>query len=403
MRPRHVLDGYRVLDFTQYLAGPSASRLLVEMGAEVIKVEIAPGGDPTRLLPYSRDGRSCYYVQQNRGKKSLCLRVDDPRGRRLLERLVETADVLLENFSPGAIARLGFGWERVQALNPRLVMCSISGFGQEGPLSELQGIDIVAQAYAGVSDLIGQENGPPALPLLSLGDVNTGVHAVAAINAALLDRTRTGRGQWLDISLLDCYYHCHEINVHAVSASGGALVPRRSGAHHFAVCPLGAFKGSERYFMLMGSLHFWAPLCRVMGREDLIDHPDFATNDARCARRDEVVALIEGWLQAQGDDAAVLARLQEARIPCAPVLTVAETIAHPHFRQRRTVRRVRDPFIGEFDIPGMPLRFSGYPEITDLEAPLLGEHNAEVLAGLGVGEGEIAELTAAGVLVRGER
>lgn len=403
MQPRHVLDGFRVLDFTQYLAGPSASRLLVEMGAEVIKVEIAPGGDPTRLLPYRKNERSCYYVQQNRGKKGLCLDLRDARGRELLERLVATSDVLLENFSPGVIARLGFGWERVRELNPQIVMCSISGFGQDGPLAELQGIDIVAQAYAGVTDLIGEEDGPPALPLLSFGDVNTGVHAVAAINAALLNRTRTGKGQWLDISLLDCYYHCHEINVHAVSASGGALAPKRSGAHHYAVCPLGIFKGSRRWFMLMGSLHFWAPLCRVMEREDLIEHPDFATNEGRCARRGEVVALIEGWLQAQNDDDGVLARLQEARIPCAPVLTVAETIAHPHFCQRRTVRTIHDRHIGDFDIPGMPLRFSDYPEITELEAPLLGEHNAEILAGIGVAAEEIAALTQAGVLVGGDR
>ena len=403
MQPRHVLDGFKVLDLTQYLAGPSASRLLVEMGAEVIKVEIAPGGDPTRLLPFNKNNRSCYYVQQNRGKKSLCLDVRSAKGLHILKELVKQCDVLLENFSPGAIARLGLGYDVVKALNPQIVMCSISGFGQTGPLSDLQGIDIIAQAYAGVTDMIGVKDGPPVLPLLSLGDVNTGVHAVAAINAALLNRTRTGKGQWLDISLVDCYYHSHEINVHISSASGGTVVPKRSGAHHYGVCPLGAFKGANRYLMLMGSLHFWEPLCRLMGRDDLIADPRYDTNASRCANAEALIAIIEAWIQSHNDDDAVVKKMQDARIPCAPVLTVPETIAHPHFRERRTVRAIHDRLAGEFDIPGMPLRFSDYAEITDLDAPFLGEHNEEILGDyLALSAQEVAALTAEGVLAQGD-
>ncbi|HCO61124.1 MAG TPA: hypothetical protein DIT58_13155 [Porticoccaceae bacterium] len=403
MQPKHVLDGFKILDFTQYLAGPSASRLLVEMGADVIKVEMAPGGDPTRLLPYQKNKRSCYYIQQNRGKKSLCIDVRTEQGLNILKDLIKQSDVLLENYSPGVIERLGLGWEVVREINPELVMCSISAFGQDGPLSELQGIDIIAQAYGGVTDLIGEKDGPPALPLLALGDVNTGVHAVAAINAALLNRTRTGKGQWLDISLLDAYYHSHEMNVHVVSASEGKMVPKRSGAHHYAVSPLGAYKGHQRYFMLMGSLHFWAPLCKVMGREDLIDDAKFATNDARVANSDELITIIESWIQAQQDDDKVLKMMQEARIPCAPVLTIEETINHPHMRQRRTVRKIHDRLAGDFDIPGMPLRFSDYPEIVDLEAPFLGEHNREILSDrLAMSDGQINALATAGVIASGD-
>ncbi len=403
MQPKHVLDGFTVIDFTQYLAGPSASRLLVEMGAEVIKVEMSPGGDPTRLLPYQKNGRSCYYIQQNRGKKSLCIDARSEKGLNILKQLIKKSDVLLENYSPGVIERMGLGWNVVKELNPELVMCSISAFGQSGPLSELQGIDIIAQAYGGVSDLIGEKDGPPALPLLALGDVNTGVHAVAAINGALLNRTRTRKGQWLDISLLDCYYHSHEMNVHVVSASEGKMIPKRSGAHHYAVSPLGAYKGSERYFMLMGSLHFWEPLCKLMGREDMIEDPKFATNEARVANGDEVIEIIENWIQNQNDDDKVLKMMQDARIPCAPVLTIEETINHPHMRERRIVRRIHDRLAGDFDIPGMPLRFSDYEEIMDLEAPLLGEHNREILSDrLAMESSQITALETEGILSQGE-
>lgn len=403
MHPKHVLDGFKILDLTQYLAGPTASRLLVEMGAEVIKVEIAPRGDSTRFLPYHKNNRSCYYVQQNRGKKSLCLDIRSEKGLNIIKDLIKQCDVLLENFSPGAMDRLGLSWAAVNAINPEIVMCSISAFGQEGPLSKLQGIDIIAQAYAGVTDMIGAKDGPPALPLLALGDVNTGVHAVAAINAALLNRTRTGKGQWLDISLLDCYYHAHEMNVHVISASDGAMMPKRSGAHHYAVSPLGAFKGAERYIMLMGSLHFWEPLCKLMDREDMITDPKFDTNDARVANANEVVEIIETWIQRHNDDEAVVEKLQGARIPSAPVLTVAETMAHPHMRERRTVRTIHDRLAGDFDIPGMPLRFSDYPEIMDLEAPFLGEHNAEILSTyLDMSAEQITALEAEGVLDSGD-
>ena len=189
---RHVMDGYRVLDFTQVVAGPTTTRLLAEMGAEVIKVELAPLGDMTRVLPVIRNGRSSYFLQQNRGKKSLCLDVRKPGATRILEDLVRHCDVLVENYSAGVIGHMGLSWERVHELNPRLVMCSISGFGQSGPLAAKPGYDAVAAAYAGVLDLIGYPDGLPLFPQLALGDGTTGVHALAAISTALLHRERSG-------------------------------------------------------------------------------------------------------------------------------------------------------------------------------------------------------------------
>ena len=400
MASKPILDGYRIIDFTQYLAGPSATRLMAEMGAEIIKVEMAPYGDPSRAFPYRKQKRSAYYVQQNRGKKSLCLDLKDERSQAVVRDLIRECDVLIENYAPGVIGRLGFGWEQVRALNPKLVMCSISAFGQTGPLSHLSGFDYIAQAYAGVTSVIGEPDRPPSLPMLAIGDVTTGVHAACALGFALLDVHRTGVGQHLDISLLDCYFHQHEVNVQAYSASGGKIVPRRAGSHHYAVAPTGIFRGPEGYIMILALLHQWPVLCKAMGREDLIKDERFKTNELRVANLPDLIALIEGWLQGFPTDAAAIAALQAVRVPVAPILTVPQAIAHPHHRARGTVRRVSDRMLGEFDIPGMPLRFSAHPDLPELQAPLLGEHNGEILTGvLGYDAARVAELESAGVLV----
>ncbi len=398
MTSNRILSGYKVLDFTQYLAGPAATRLMAEMGADIIKVEMAPFGDPSRAFPYRKNKRSGYFVQQNRGKQSLCIDVKNPQSSAIFADLIKSADVLIENWAPGVIGRLGFGWDAVHKLNPKLVMCSISAFGQTGPLSHLPGFDYIAQAYAGVTDVIGEPDRPPSLPMLAIGDVTTGVHAAAAIGYALLDVYRTGVGQHLDISLLDCYFHQHEVNVQAYSASGGKVVPRRAGAHHYAVCPTGIFQGPEGYIMILALVHQWEVLCKAMGRADLIENPDYRTNEARVKNQRALIAIIEAWLQTFPTDAEAIAALQAVRVPVAPILTVAQTIDHPHHRERGVVRRINDRMLGEFDIPGMPLRFSNHPELPELDAPFLGEHNAAILGSLNYSAERIAALESAGVL-----
>ena len=230
-QPTHVLDGYKVLDFTQFIAGPTVTRMMAQMGADVIKVEIAPDGDRTRVLPFYRDHRSGYFVQQNLGKRSLCLDVKNPAALAILKELVAKVDVVVENFAPGVIARMGLDYETVRALNPRVVMCSVSTFGQEGPLAHLPGYDFIAQAYSGITYMIGEADGPPYFPTAALGDVSTGVHAALAVVAALLHRERTGAGQYLDIALLDAYFHCHHTAIQMYSLSGGAIKPERTGHH----------------------------------------------------------------------------------------------------------------------------------------------------------------------------
>ena len=400
MSSKAILDGYRIIDFTQYLAGPSATRLMAEMGAEIIKVEMAPYGDPSRAFPYRKNKRSAYFVQQNRGKKSLCIDLKNEKSKALILDLIKECDVLIENYAPGVIKRLGFDWEVVRKINPKLVMCSISAFGQTGPLSHLPGFDYIAQAYAGVTDVIGEPDQPPSLPMLAIGDVTTGVHAAGALAYALLDAHRTGLGQHLDISLLDCYFHQHEISVQAFSASKGEVVPRRSGSHHYAVSPLGVFEGPEGYIMILALQHQWPALCRAMGREDIIEHEHFSSNELRVANQKELISIIEQWLHTFPTDEAAISALQEVRVPVAPILTVPQAIEHPHHRQRGTVRKVSDRMLGEFDIPGVPLRFSEHPDYLPLQAPFLGEQNAEILTDcLGYKADQIDTLVSAGVLV----
>jgi len=394
---KNLLEGFKVLDFTHVLAGPTATRLMVEMGAEVIKVEFPPVGDISRLLPTVRNGRSAYYVQQNRGKKSLCLNLKTPAGKAIIHDLIREVDVVIENFSPGVAARLGIGWEEVHALNPRAVMCSISAFGQSGPLSSLPGFDYIAQAYAGVTAMIGEPDDAPMLPMLGLGDVNTGVHAACAIGYALLHRERGGEGQYLDISLLDAYTHCHEINVAMYSMTGHS--PSRAGNHHYAVCPLGLFKGQSRYLCIITLDNQWPALCKAMGRPELASDPRYNTNANRVSNSSEVISLIQTWVDSIGDDDEVLRLLEEAHVPCAPILTIRELVEHPHMQQRGTVRAVEDPKLGRAVFPGMPLRFSGFPHNVPLEASSLGAGNAEVLGGvLGYSPDRIAGLVADGVL-----
>jgi CoA:oxalate CoA-transferase len=397
--PKHVLDGYKVLDFTQFLAGPTVTRLMAEMGADIIKVERAPKGDLSRMLPFLKDGRSAYYIQQNRGKKSLCLDPKNPAGLAILKELIPKMDVLVENYGPGVIGRMGLDYKTVSEINPRIVMASISALGQSGPLALKPGYDYIGASYAGVIDMIGDPNGPPSFPALGIGDVSTGVHALAAITSALLYRERTGKGQFVEATLLDSYFHCHEVNVQVLSASRGAIKPRRAGSHHYLVCPFGIFKGKQTYIFICVLDQQWPSLCRAMGKPELVDDPRFSVNTKRTENSAATIKIVQDWLDSTKDDEEALRLMDECRVPAAPVLSVEQAVNHPHLRGRRTVRTVKDRIMHDFDIPGVPLKFSRFPEELPLQAPFLGEHNAEILTNyLGYSGERVGQLKTAGVL-----
>jgi crotonobetainyl-CoA:carnitine CoA-transferase CaiB-like acyl-CoA transferase len=400
--PIHMLDGYKVLDFTQAVAGPTATLMLAEMGAEVIKVELAPSGDPTRAIPLVKNGRSGYFVQHNRGKKSICVDVKNPEGLALIKGLLPQIDVLMENFAPGVIGRLGLDYETVKALNPRIVMCSLSAFGQTGPLANQPGFDTLGAAYAGIASMGGEANGSPYVPQAAIGDVSTGANAALAICAALLYRGHTGRGQYLDVSLLDTYFHYHEVSVQMHSLSGGEIKPFRSGRHSFYLAPVGIFRGKDKYIVIMCALdHQWLTLCEVMGQPDLAKDVRFATREERVRNLPALIEIIEGWLRSMPSDEAAMEAMRARRVPMAPVLTVAEAVKHPHLRDRGTVRKVHDRILGDLDLPGFALRFSDFPRPLDLEAPFLGEHNQEILSRyLGCSSDQVKELERRGILRR---
>jgi crotonobetainyl-CoA:carnitine CoA-transferase CaiB-like acyl-CoA transferase len=397
---KHVLDGYKALDFTQFVAGPTVTKLMAEMGAEVIKVELAPDGDRSRGMPYLKNERSGYFVQQNRGKLSLCI---DPRteaGKQIIRDLIPKMDVLVENFAPGVIGRMGFGYTTVRQLNPKIIMCSVSSFGQEGPLAGDPGYDFMGQAYAGVTSLSGEEGGAHYPPMLAIGDVSTGVHGLAAIACALLHRARSGEGQHLDISLVDAYFHYHDIWVQSLSLSEGAAQPKRTGLHYSILCPAGMFKARTGYIFVFAWLdHHWAKLAELMGRPELAKDPRFIDNATRVKNRPEVIKVVESWLQSLPSDEAAVETLREARLPSAPVLSVEQAMRHPHLVERQTVQTVHDRILGDFQVPGFPLRFSSFPKRLDLEAPLLGEHNQRILSSyLDYAPDRISRLEREGVL-----
>ena len=399
-QPKHLLAGVKALDFTQFVAGPTVTRLMAEMGADVIKVEFAPGGDRCRGFPYVKNERSGYFVQQNRGKQSLCLdikrsriignpaRPDSQSGRRGRE------------LRPGVVARMGFDYASVKQLNPAVIMCSVSTFGQTGPLSKYAGYDFVGQAYAGVTSLSGEEDGALYPPMLALGDVSTGVHALAAVACALFYRDRGGEGQYLDISLLDSYFGYHDMRLEAISISEGKQKPVRTGLQYPGLSPAGMFKGQSTYIWIMAWLdHHWVKLCELMKRPELGRDPRYVDVPSRSRTVKEITRIIEAWLLTLPSDDAAVAMLNESHIPNAPILTVEQAMNHPHLRERGTVRTVHDRLLGDFQIPGMPLRFSGFPDDLELEAPFLGEHNRRILTDyLGYEPGRIATLERAGVL-----
>ena len=396
-----MLKGYRVLDIGQFVAAPTCTRILAEMGAEVIKLELAPFGDRGRFSgdkprdPELKDtSQSTYYFQHNHSKKSLAVDIKRERGRDLVYALIPKVDIVVENFAPGVMARTGLGYDKLSEINPRLIMCSISLAGQSGPLSDKPGFDYMGAAYAGITSCIGEsDRGPAQLPI-AISDSATGVTAAMAIGFALLHRERTGEGQYIDCSLIDTYFNMHEVNVPKSSLRGAQFQPKRAGSLHPDGGPTGVFRcRNDEFVAIMVMPYQWPAMVKAMNMPELADDPRF--RDAR-ARRDNNVALkdiIETWLRRFDNRDAAIAALESERVPCAPVLTLHEAMAHPHLRARGTVRRVQDRDIGAFDIPGLAAKFSRWTPPSDLKADRLGEHNEDILRDiLGLSDDEIRRL-----------
>ena len=395
---QQMLEGFKVIDFTHVVAGPHATKILAEHGAEVIKIEPV-GGELARMLPMHREERSAYFIQHNVGKKTMAVDITTKAGQDICHKLIKTADVVVENFSPGVMKQHNLDWETLKKINPNLIMCSISCFGQTGPLSHLPGYDFIGQSYAGIIDLLGEPDGKPIFGDFAFGDVSTGAHAYAAIVTALVHSLRGGSGQHIDISLMEVLFSYHDGGVQLYDTTGGQVQMKRSGSYHGMLAPAGIYQCKDKYMFILGISHQWQGLTKAMDREDMLNDPRFSDLAGMGQHKDEINAAIESWLDSVGDVDKALELLREHRVPCAPILSIAEVMDHPHTKARGTLRTVSDPIFGDIRIPRTPLRFSEFPDTPDLQAGTLGQYNHEILREqLGYSEQQIATLETDGVI-----
>ncbi len=392
-----ALEGIRVLDLTQIMAGPFCTMLLADLGAEVIKIENPRGGDDSRrMAPPYYDGESAAFMAINRNKYGVAIDIRTPPGKQLLWRFIETADVLVENFRPGTMARLGFGFEEVHASYPKLVYCSISGFGQTGPYRERGGFDLVAQAMSGILSITGspEELAKVGVPI---SDLNAGLYASHAILAALLSRIRTGEGQYIETSLLEAAlaYTIWESNEYW--ATGTA--PRGLGTAHRLAAPYQVFATASGWIAIgAANQRNWEQLVRALDRPDLLHNAKFTTNADRMSHREELVETVTATLKTRTTE-EWLPVFDEAGVPCGPVLTLDEVYLHPQVQARAMDIEVQHPIAGRIHAIGFPVKYSDTPGHIYRPAPVLGQHTFAMLESLGYSPEQRRQLESDGVVL----
>jgi formyl-CoA transferase/CoA:oxalate CoA-transferase len=395
----HVLDDIRVVDLTQALAGPYCAMLLGDMGAEVIKVEQPGAGDQSRTWgPPFVAGESTYFLAVNRNKKSLTLNLKSEGGQEIMRRLIARADVFITNLPRQSSRRdTGVDAEALLGLNPRLVYVSITGYGMHGPYAGRPGYDLIAQGESGLMSLTGEPEGEPVRFPVPLADMTTGVYAALGILGALLARGRTGRGQVLDLSLLES--HSAWLAILASAYLNGGEAPGRVGNTHPNIVPYQVFRAKDKYIIItVGTQRLWERFCEVLGVADTLMHdPRFATNADRLAHRRELVDLLQSIL-CQREADAWLEALGAAQIPSGPINSAPETLAHPQLVERGFVVELEHPLAGLVKSLANPVRFSDTPVSYHLPPPMLGEHNAAILEELGFNPGDIRSFAEEGII-----
>jgi crotonobetainyl-CoA:carnitine CoA-transferase CaiB-like acyl-CoA transferase len=390
------LSGLKVIDLTRVLAGPFVTQLLGDMGAEVIKIE-PPHGDETRSFPPFTGSESRYFFAPNRNKKSVVLNLKNPEGVQVLRRLVERADVLVENYRPGVMDSLGLSYEALSRINPRLVYCAVSGFGTDGPLRDQPSFDAVTQALTGAMSLNGPRGGPPVKIGLPIGDLVAGVFAPLGILSAIHDRERTGRGRFVDVSLYDGMIGLLQVFAQSALATGVDPVPL--GSEHPNLVPYNTYAASDGSIIVAALTDvFWQRLCTALERPDLASDPRFSSIGGRREHRDELDATVARIIGAKSV-AHWLERLAQADVPHAPVLGVRAALAHPHALAREMVIEAVHPVAGQIKLVGRSVKFPGEKQAPLAAPPLLGEHTTEILAKeLGMCEADISRLERSGAI-----
>ena len=393
-----ALEGISVLDLTRALAGPFCTLMLGDNGADVIKIEIPGTGDDTRQWgPPFIQGESAYYLSINRNKRSLTLNLRDPKAKEIFLKMAGKADVVVENFTPGVMSRFGLEYQAVKAVNPKIVYCSISGFGQDGPYQNRPAYDQIMQGLSGLMSITGEPDGEAQKVGLAITDIGAGMWSAFGIMAALRHREIAGEGQYIDVSMLDAQVAWLTYQAAYFFANGEP--PKRLGAAHPTLVPYQGFMCQDGKYInvAVGSERIWERFCQGIQRADLREDPDYASNGDRVANRGKLVPMLQELfltrpLQHWVDD------LQKVNVPCGPINDLADVFSDPQLLHRQMYLEMPHPTLGTIKQTGLPIKFSLTPGGLDRHPPLLGEHNQEILEGLGYSEADIKELADASVI-----
>lgn len=387
MSGENCLAGLKILDLTQFEAGPSCTEALAWLGADVVKVENPGGGDPGRLIGRTEPGSDAlYFLQYNANKRSITLNLKDPKGLETVKELAKRADVMIENFAPGAMERLGLGYDVIKAINPAIIFCQVKGFGAGSPFENNLAFDMIAQACGGLMSITGEEEGPPCKPGATIGDTGTGMVMAVSILAAYIRRLRTGKGEHVQVAMQDSILHYIRNAFAYMERTDGKAAPRAgSKTVGGGYPPIGVYPcqggGPNDYVFVFTSPSnpdHWTRLLTVMGREDLIGDERFDTPAARGERRAEVDALVSEWTR-RHDKHTAMRLVGAASIPAGAVLDTRELANDKSFEERKIRQTMEHPVVGDYTMSGWPVRFGGEPPALR-PAPLLGEHNSQVLA-----------------------
>ncbi len=381
MKDTLPLDGIRIVALEHVLTAPYCSMILADLGAEVIKIERPDIGDDSRNFGPFVDNQSGYFISINRNKKSIAVNLKTPEGLEIVKELIKKSDVVLENFRPGTLKKLGLDYESLRQIKPNIIYVSISGFGHDtvSGYEGLPGYDIIAQAYGGLMDITGQPDGPPTRVGSSVADIFAGLYAAVGILAAIHKREKTGEGCRIDIAMVDSIVSVLENAVVRYTLTG--KIPRRIGSRHPSIAPFDVFEAKDGWLVIgVGNDSLWARFCKAIGKEELINNPKFKTNQDRVENYDELKNILTEWTK-NLSVTRIVKILRRAGVPCAPVNTVKDIVEDPNINYRGMILKIEQPKIGEVKIAGDPLLFSFLKKrkYTPSPAPLLGEHTKEVL------------------------
>ena len=394
---RSALEGIRVLDLTRVLSGPFCTAILADMGADIIKVEHPEGGDLSREPSVSVNGESYYFMSLNRGKKGITLNLKSAQGRTILKQLAAKSDVIVENFSPGVMQKLGFSYDEIRQVKPDIIYLSISGFGQSSPLANLPAFDLVAQAMGGIMSINGHPDNPPTRVGVSLGDTSTALYAAFAVVTALYHRRIHGVGQHIDVAMVDSIFSLLEMSLFKYLGQGD--VPGRIGSRHPTSYPYDVFRAADGYFVIATFDNAgFGRLCEAMGQPALPSRKEFATDTIRGANAQALKEIIEAWAAALTVD-EVIAILEAKRIPASPIYTIDQIAESEHIRVRQMLVDIEHPVAGSVRLPALPVKFSETPARIASPPPTLGQHSDAVLGQLlGYSPEQIASFRESGVI-----